>query len=86
MEAVRLVAEKKRGQIKYENASRDLANFIHNADQMEQRRKDYQMSGQFESASGMTNIQVGRNWTQSIAIGAIIIIVVLAIIFYLLRT
>lgn len=41
---------KKRGEIKYGNASRDIANFVHNADLMDQRKKDYQMSGQFESA------------------------------------
>ncbi len=58
-EAMRIIAEKKRGEVKFENASRDLANFVHNADLMEERRKDYQMTGQFESASGVTRIQVG---------------------------
>jgi hypothetical protein len=57
-EAMRLVAEKKRGEIKYANASRDIANFVNNADLMDQRRKDYQMSAEFEGASGTTKIQV----------------------------
>jgi hypothetical protein len=48
-EAMRIVAEKKRGEIKYENAAKDIANFVANADLMDQRKTDYQMSGQFES-------------------------------------
>lgn len=84
-ESMRLVAEKKRGEIKYGNASRDIANFVHNADLMEQRKKDYQMTGQFESASGMTNIQVGRNWTTTIIAGAVIGILVIMIMLYVFR-
>lgn len=81
-ESMRLVAEKKRGEIKYGNASRDIANFVHNADLMDQRKKDYQMSGQFESASGMTNIQVRRNWSNSIIAGAIIGVLLILLTLY----
>lgn len=84
-EAMRIVAEKKRGEIKYENASKDLANFVMNADLMDQRKKDYQMSGEFESASGLTKIQVGRNWSQTIVIGVVIVLVLLTIAIYLLK-
>lgn len=84
-ESMRLIAEKKRGEIKYGNASRDIANFVHNADLMDQRKKDYQMSGQFESASGMTNIQVGRNWSVTIIAGAIIGILLIMIMLYVFR-
>ena len=58
---------------------------MHNADLMDQRKKDYQMSGQFESASGMTNIQVGRNWSTTIIGGVIIGIVLIAIMLYVFR-
>lgn len=58
-EAMRLVAEKKRGEIKYANASRDIANFVENADLMDQRKKDYQMTAEFEGASGV-NEDPGR--------------------------
>jgi hypothetical protein len=78
-------AEKKRGEIKYENAAKDIANFVANADLMDQRKTDYQMSGQFESASGMTKIQVGRNWTQTIVIGGVILLVLLVVAIYLLK-
>jgi len=84
-ESMRLVAEKKRGEIKHGNASRDIANFMHNADLMDQRKKDYQMSGQFESASGMTNTQVRRNWSSTIVAGAIIGILLIGIILYVFR-
>ena len=84
-EAMRIVAEKKRGEIKYENAAKDIANFVANADLMDQRKTDYQMSGQFESASGMTKIQVGRNWSQTIVIGGVIVLVLLVVVIYLLK-
>ena len=85
-EAMRLVAEKKRGEIKYANASRDIANFVNNADLMEQRKKDYQMSAEFEGASGVTKIQVGRNWTKTvIAGGAIGVLLVLILLYVFLK-
>ena len=83
-EAMRLVAEKKRGEIKYANASRDIANFVNNADLMEQRKKDYQMSAEFEGASGVTKIQVGRNWSKTLIAGGAIGIVLVLILLYVL--
>jgi hypothetical protein len=85
-EAMRLVAEKKRGEIKYANASRDIANFVNNADLMEQRKKDYQMSAEFEGASGVTKIQVGRNWSRMLIAGGVIGILLVLILLYVLRT
>lgn len=85
-EAMRLVAEKKRGEIKYANASRDIANFVNNADLMEQRKKDYQMSAEFEGASGVTKIQVGRNWSRMLVAGSVIGILLVLILLYVLRT
>lgn len=81
-EAMRLVAEKKRGEIKYANASRDIANFVNNADLMEQRKKDYQMIAEFEGASGVTKIQVGRNWSKTLVAGSVIGIVLVLIVLY----
>jgi hypothetical protein len=84
-EAMRLVAEKKRGEIKYANASRDIENFVNNADLMDQRKKDYQMSAEFEGASGITKIQVGRNWSKTVVAGAIGILLVLVLLYVLTR-
>ena len=83
-EAMRLVAEKKRGEIKYANASRDIENFVNNADLMDQRKKDYQMSAEFEGASGVTKIQVGRNWSKTLVAGGAIGILLLLILIYVL--
>lgn len=83
-EAMQLVAEKKRGEIKYANASRDIANFVNNADLMEQRKKDYQMSAEFEGASGVTKIQVGRNWSKTLVVGSVIGILLVLILLYAL--
>ncbi len=79
-EAMRLLAEKKRGEIKYANASRDIANFVTNADLMEERKKDYQMSAEFEGASGVTKIQVGRNWSKTLIASSSIIGILLVVI------
>ena len=84
-EAMRLVAEKKRGEIKYANASRDIENFVNNADLMDQRKKDYQMSAEFEGASGVTKIQVGRNWTRTVVGGAMAVFLVLILIYVITR-
>jgi hypothetical protein len=83
-EAMRLVAEKKRGEIKYANASRDIENFVNNADLMERRKKDYQMSAEFEGASGVTKIQVGRNWTRTVVACTVIAIVLVLILLYVI--
>ena len=84
-EAMRLVAEKKRGEIKYANASRDIANFVNNADLMDQRKKDYQMSAEFEGASGVTKIQVGRNWSKTLIAGSAVAALLVLILLYLLK-
>ncbi|HKR22754.1 MAG TPA: hypothetical protein VJS17_09175, partial [Pyrinomonadaceae bacterium] len=84
-EAMRIVAEKKRGEVKFQNASRDIANFVHNADLMEERKKDYQMTGEFESASGVTKIQVGRNWTTTVIAGTIAAILLILIVLYVFK-
>jgi hypothetical protein len=83
-EAMRLVAEKKRGEIKYANASRDIENFVNNADLMDQRKKDYQMSAEFEGASGVTKIQVGRNWSKTLVVAGTIGILLALILIYVL--
>lgn len=85
-EAMRLVAEKKRSEIKFTNAARDIENFVNNADLMEQRKKDYEMSAEFESASGVTKIQVGRNWSKTLIAGGAVVVLLLVIVLYLFTT
>lgn len=53
---------------------------------MEERKKDYQMSAEFEGASGVTKIQVGRNWSKMLVVGSVIGILLVLILLYVLRT
>jgi len=69
-----------------DHASRDIANFVEKADLMDQRKKDYQMIGEFEGASGVTKIQVGRSWSKTLVVGSVIGILLVLILLYVLRT
>jgi hypothetical protein len=51
----------------------------------DQRKKDYQMSAEFEGASGVTKIQVGRNWSKTVVAGAIGILLVAVLLYVLTR-
>ena len=53
---------------------------------MDQRKKDYQMTGEFEGASGVTKIQVGRSWSKTLVVGSVIGILLVLILLYVLRT
>lgn len=85
-EAMRIVAEKKRAEIKTTNARHDIRDFIENADEMERRKKDYEMRGRFESASGSTEIQVSRNWSQTLVVAGVIVAILVIIALYILKT
>ena len=42
--------------------------------------------GEFEGASGVTRIQVGRNWSKTLVVGSVIGILLMLILLYVLRT
>lgn len=84
-ESVRIIAEKRRAEIKTTNARHDIHDFIENADEMERRRKDYQMKGRFESASGSTEIQVSRNWSQTLVVTGVVIALLILVALYVLK-
>lgn len=84
-ESMRILAEKKRAEIKTTAARQDIHDFIDNADEMEKRKKDYQMRGRFESASGSTEIQVSRNWSQTLTVAVVILVALIVIVAYLLK-
>jgi hypothetical protein len=67
-----------------ETAISNLANFVNNADLMDQRKQDYQMSAEFEGASGVTKIQVGRHWSKTVVVGGTIGVLLLLILLYVL--
>lgn len=84
-ESMKIIAEKRRAEIKTTNARHDIRDFIENADEMEKRKKDYQMRGRFESASGSTEIQVSRNWSQTLVTAGVIIVILVIIALYVLN-
>jgi hypothetical protein len=84
-ESMRIIAEKKRAEIKTANARHDIRDFIENADGMEKRKKDYQMKGRFESASGSTEIQVGRNWSQTLLTIGVVVAILIIVALYALK-
>jgi hypothetical protein len=51
---------------------------------MDQRKKDYRMSAEFEGASGVTKIQVGRNWSKTLVVASVIGILLVLILLYAL--
>jgi hypothetical protein len=84
-ESMRIIAEKRRAEVKTANARHDLRDFIESADEMERRRKDYQMRGRFESASGSTEIQVGRNWSRTLGVAGVAVAALIAVVLYVLK-
>jgi hypothetical protein len=82
-EAIRIVAEKKRSEQKFDNAKKDIGRFIENANEMDRASgvRDYSMSGAFESASGTTNIQVSRQRSKTAIVIAVVVGLVLLLYF-----
>jgi hypothetical protein len=84
-ELVKIAAEKRRAEIKTDYAQQQMEAFINNADELERRKKDYRMHGRIESASGYTEIEVSRNWSQTIIIGVIVLAIVGFVLTYAFR-
>jgi hypothetical protein len=80
-EAVKIVAEKKRAEQKFENARKDIDRFIEDARMMDQASgvRDYNMSGSFEGASGVTNIQVSRQRSKTATVIAVVVGLILVL-------
>ncbi len=82
-EAVKIVAEKKRSEQKFENARKDIDRFIEDARMMDQASgvRDYHMSGSFEGASGVTNVQVSRQRSKTAIVIAVVVGLILVLYF-----
>ena len=82
-EALRLEVERRQAENRFENSSKDISNFIDNANLMEKRNRDFEMKGEYESASGMTSIRVSRQKTQTtlIVVAAIFVAILLIYVF-----
>lgn len=84
-EFTKIIAEKKRAEHRAVNAHTEMQSFIETADTMDTRRRDYQMKGRFESASGSTEIQVGRNWSTNLFTGVIVGVGLILLILYVIK-
>ena len=82
-ESVRIAAQKKVSEVKYENARKDIERFIEDANMLDKASgvRDYKMSGTFEGASGTTNIQVSRQRSKTAIVIAVVVGLILIIYF-----
>lgn len=82
-EVIKIAADKKRSEQKLDNAKKDINRFIENANMMDKASgvRDYSMSGTFESASGVTNIQVSRQRSKTAVVIAVVVGLVLILYF-----
>jgi len=56
--------------------------FIDTANQMERRGHDYKMSGQYQTASGTTSIEVSKRNTTTIIVVAVVLAIVALFIYF----
>ena len=82
-EAIRIYTDKKRSEHKFENAKKDMTNFIQNANELDHasRGRDYSMKGSFESASGTTNVEISRKTSQTAVTIAVVVGLILLVFF-----
>jgi hypothetical protein len=80
--ALNIKEEKVRAEMRFGNASRDMNEFIDNASRLDRSQaSDYKMQGEFESASGRTNVQVSKQGSKVTLVIAIVIGLVLLLLF-----
>jgi hypothetical protein len=81
-EAIRIESTKRMADIKVEQSQRDMDTFIQTADRMERRGHDYRMSGNYESASGTTSIEVSKRKSATLITVAIVLAIVALLIYF----
>ena len=80
--AVNLREEKVRGEMRFQNASRDMNEFIDSASRLDKSQtSDYKMQGEFQSASGRTNVEVSKRGSMVTLAIAVVIGLVLLLLF-----
>ena len=78
------VTQKKRGEIKYAKRIKRHSKLRQQCGFNGSAKKDYQMSAEFEGASGVTKIQVGRIWSKTLVVASVIGILLVLILSYAL--
>ena len=80
-EALNIEAQRRRAEIKVDQARQDMDNFIDTADRMQRRGHDYKMSGSYETASGTTRVEVSKQNTTAIIVVCIVVALVALLIY-----
>ena len=83
-EIVRLAVEKRKAEYKTTAAQEEMRNLIHNADLLDKSVGDYKITSTFETASGTTNVEIGKaksNTTNLILIAVGLAAVILLVVF-----
>jgi len=81
-QALQLEVDKLRAERRYQNASRDMDEFVEQASKLDRSQaSDYRMQAEFESASGRTHVQVSKSSSKVTVIIAVIIGIVLLLLF-----
>lgn len=81
-QALQLEVDKVRAERRYQNASRDMDEFVEQASRLDRSQaSDYRMQAEFESASGRTHVQVSKSSSKVTVIIAVIIGIVLLLLF-----
>jgi hypothetical protein len=84
-EAIHLEAQRRGAEIKTQQSKQDMDTFIETADRMQQRGHDYRMSGEYNSASGITKIEVSKHHTTAIIVISLVVALI-ALVLYLGRS
>jgi hypothetical protein len=84
-EALQIEIDRARTGIKFDNASREMDNFIHNAQTLDQSVQEYDLRSTIESASGTTQVHVRRNKTQTRTILVVLVLLCMALLIYLAK-
>ena len=81
--AIELRLERERANDRFENAGREMNRFAQKASDLDrsQQASDFRMQGNFEGASGHTNIQVSKNTSKVTVIIALVIAILLLLVF-----
>jgi hypothetical protein len=81
-EHLALEVEAKKANQRFENSSRDLDEFVHGAERLDQQRtSDYHMHGEFKTASGTTSVRVAKEGSKITIVVAVVIGLVLVLLF-----
>jgi len=79
-EKLRLDVSAREADHRFVNSSRDMANTVRMANELDQGRNDYSIDANYETASGRTNVRVKRATNQSFLIIAIVVAVIVLLI------